>query len=80
MDVNRANAPSVAIIAGCTGLGNRQLLSEHHRTIPATTLRFTTANALTEFVSRDQPEPRCSRVSDRLANPSLTCLSVPSSP
>ena len=53
----------------------RQLLTEHHRTIPATTLRFTTASALAEFVSSDQPEPPRSRVSDRLAHPALTGLS-----
>jgi hypothetical protein len=53
----------------------RQLLNEHHRTITPTTLRFTTASALTEFVSSDQPEPPRSRVSDRLANPALTGLS-----
>jgi hypothetical protein len=53
----------------------RQLLAEHHRTIPATTLRFTTASALAEFVSSDQPEPPRSRVSDRLAHPALTGLS-----
>src|SRR5215207_7743388 len=53
----------------------RQLLAEHHRTIPATTLRFTTAAALTEFVSSGQPEPSRARVSDRLADPALTGLS-----
>ena len=53
----------------------RQLLTEHHRTIPATTLRFTTASALAEFVSSDQPEPPRSRVSDQLAHPTLTGLS-----
>src|SRR5919112_1577164 len=47
----------------------RQLLTEHHRTIPATTLRFTTASALAEFASSDQPEPPRSRVSDQLAHP-----------
>ncbi len=52
----------------------RQLLTEHHRTIPPTTLRFTTASALAQFVSSDQPEPPRSRVSDRLANPALTGL------
>jgi transposase len=52
----------------------RQLLTEHHRTIPATTLRFTTASALAEFVSSDQPEPPRSRVSDQLAHPTLTGL------
>jgi hypothetical protein len=53
----------------------RQLLNDHHHTIPATTLRFPTASALIEFVSSDQPEPPRSRVSDRLANPALTGLS-----
>src|SRR3954447_2010730 len=53
----------------------RQLLSELHRTITPTTLRFTTASALTEFVSSSQPEPQRSGVSDRLADPALTGLS-----
>jgi transposase len=53
----------------------RQLLSELHRTITPTTLRFTTASGLTEFVSSSQPEPQRSGVSDRLANPALTGLS-----
>jgi DNA-binding transcriptional regulator YdaS (Cro superfamily) len=53
----------------------RQLLHEHHRTIPPTTLRFTTANALAEFISAGQPEPPRSRVPDRLAKPALTGLS-----
>ena len=52
----------------------RQLLAEHHRTIPPTTLRFTAASALTEFVSRGQPEPPRSRVPDQLADPALTGL------
>lgn len=47
----------------------RQLLHEHHRTIPTTTLRLTTAAALTQFVSSSQPEPPRSHVSDQLANP-----------
>src|SRR4051794_24820567 len=53
----------------------RQLLNEHHRTITATTLRFTTASALAEFASSDEPEPLRSRVSDQLAHPTLTGLS-----
>ena len=53
----------------------RQLLAEHHRTIPATTLRFTTAGALAEFVSSGQSEPSRARVSNRLADPALTGLS-----
>src|SRR5215213_7433485 len=54
----------------------RQLLAEHHHTIPATTLRFTTtAGALAEFVSSGQSEPSRARVSNRLADPALTGLS-----
>ena len=53
----------------------RQLLNDHHHAIPATTLRFPTASALTAFASSDQPEPPRSRVSNRLANPALTGLS-----
>src|SRR4051812_26334414 len=53
----------------------RQLLNDHHHAIPATTLRFPTASALTEFASSDQPEPPRSRVSNRLATPALTGLS-----
>src|SRR4051795_5239375 len=55
----------------------RQLLNDHQHTIPATTLRFPTASALTEFASSDQPEPPRSRVSNQLANPALTGLSRP---
>ncbi len=50
----------------------RQLLAEQHHDIPATTLRFATASALTEFVSAGQSEPSRSRLADRLANPALT--------
>ena len=53
----------------------RQLLTEHHCSVLPTTLRFTTANALTEFVSSDQPTPQRSRLPDRLADPALTGLS-----
>src|SRR5215212_2957750 len=53
----------------------RQLLAEHHHTITPTTLRFTTAGALTEFVSSGQSEPSRARVSNRLADPALTGLS-----
>ncbi|HLZ38143.1 MAG TPA: hypothetical protein VKP64_10405, partial [Mycobacteriales bacterium] len=52
----------------------RQLLAEHHRTIPPTTLRFTAASTLTEFVSGGQPEPPRSHVPDQLADPALTGL------
>jgi hypothetical protein len=53
----------------------RQLLTEHHRTIAPTTLRFTTASVLTEFASSGQSEPQRSQVSNRLADPALTGLS-----
>jgi hypothetical protein len=36
----------------------RQLLIEHHRTIHPTTLRFTTTNALAQYLSSDQPQTR----------------------
>jgi hypothetical protein len=66
-----ANSIGQAIAETC------QLLTDHHRTIAATTLRFTTASALAQFVSNNQPEPPRSRVSDWLANPALTGLSRP---
>jgi transposase len=53
----------------------RQLLIEHHRTIHPTTLRFTTTNALTQYLSSDQPQPPRSRVPEQLAHPTLTGLS-----
>src|SRR3954447_9458512 len=40
----------------------RQLLTDHRHRIPATTLRFTTAGELAEFVSSGQSEPPRSRV------------------
>jgi transposase len=53
----------------------RQLLTEHRHTITPTTLRFTTASALAEFVSSDRPGPPRSHVSNRLADPALTGIS-----
>jgi hypothetical protein len=53
----------------------RQLLNEHHYTISPTTLRFTMASAVIEFVSSGEPAPPRSRVSDQLAHPALTGLS-----
>jgi transposase len=50
----------------------RQLLTEHARTIAPTTLRFITAAALREFVSRGQAEPPRTRVSELLSDPALT--------
>jgi len=49
----------------------RQLLTEHHRPIEATTLRFTTAAALSEFVASNDDQQR-SRLPDLLADPGLT--------
>jgi hypothetical protein len=53
----------------------RQLLNEHHHTIHPTTLRFTTTDALTQYLSGDQPEPSRSHLPERLADPALTGLS-----
>jgi hypothetical protein len=52
----------------------RQLLAEHGRTITPTTLRFATADALTEFVSGSGQGPTRPRLVDRLADPVLTGL------
>jgi transposase len=53
----------------------RQLLIEHHRAIHPTTLRFTTTNALAQYLSSDQPQPPRSCVPEQLAHPNLTGLS-----
>ncbi len=53
----------------------RQLFNEHGRTVSPTTLRFTSAAALREFVSGGQAEPARSRVSKLLADPALTGMS-----
>src|SRR3954467_6424653 len=50
----------------------RALLAEHGRTITASTLRFATADALTEFASGSRPEPARPRLGERLAAPALT--------
>jgi hypothetical protein len=49
----------------------RQLLAERGRTITPTTLRFATADALTEFLSGGGREPARPRLADRLAEPVL---------
>jgi transposase len=49
----------------------RQLLTEHRRPIEATTLRFTTAAALAEFLASSDDKQR-SRLPDLLADPGLT--------
>ena len=54
----------------------RQLLTEHHHTIEATTLRFSTAAALTEFVASNDDRQR-SRLPDLLADPTLTGMPRP---
>ncbi len=53
----------------------RQLLAEHGRTIAPTTLRFTTADSLTRFVSGHSEEPARPRLAERLADPALTGMS-----
>jgi hypothetical protein len=50
----------------------RALLAEHGHTIAASTLRFATADALTEFASGSRPEPARTRLAERLAQPALT--------
>src|SRR3954471_15282691 len=63
----------------------RQLLAEHGHTIAPSMLRFTTADALTEFASGSRPEPARPRLAERLAAPALTSMArrelpPPSSP
>jgi hypothetical protein len=54
----------------------RQLLTEHHHTIAATTLRFTSAAALTEFLtSTDSAVPARPQLPDLLSDPTLTGMS-----
>ena len=53
----------------------RQLLAEPGRTIAPTTLRFTTADSLTRFVSGHSEEPARPRLAERLADPALTGMS-----
>lgn len=52
----------------------RQLLTEHHHRITPTTLRFSTAAALNEFISSGEDEPARSRVPYQLSDPGLTGL------
>jgi hypothetical protein len=54
----------------------RQLLTEHHHNITTTPLRFTSADALTEFVtSADSAVPARSQVPGLLSDPTLTGMS-----
>jgi hypothetical protein len=53
----------------------RQVLSEHGRVIPATTLRYRTASALRDFASSSHAEPARSQVPDLLSDPALTGMS-----
>lgn len=69
-DLLAINANSIGAVIAET----RQLLTEHARTVPATTLRFSTATDLREFVASNQPEPTRSRVPDLLRAPALTGL------
>jgi transposase len=50
----------------------RQLLAEHGHTIHPSTLRFTTAAALTEFVAAGHEEHPRSRLPELLSDPALT--------
>src|SRR3954453_23374958 len=50
----------------------RQLLADHGRTIPASTLRFATVEALMAFASHSGQEPGRSRLAERLGDPALT--------
>ena len=54
----------------------RQLLTEHHHTIDASTLRFSTAAALTEFLASNDDQQR-SRLPDLLSDPTLTGMPRP---
>ena len=53
----------------------RQLLTEHGRAIPPSTLRFTSADQLTRFASGSEDLPARSRLPDLLADPALTGMS-----
>jgi hypothetical protein len=53
----------------------RQLLTEHGRSIAPITLRFATADAITDFISRSHTPIR-STVPDRLGDPILTGMSA----
>jgi hypothetical protein len=53
----------------------RQLLTEHNRAISPTTLRFTSAAALVDFVSGGGLEPARSRLPELLSDPALTGIS-----
>ncbi|MEU6784941.1 ISAzo13 family transposase [Nonomuraea angiospora] len=53
----------------------RKLLTEHHVTIPATTMRFTTAAQLRGFLDHDDIPAQRPRISETLSHPALTGMS-----
>lgn len=53
----------------------RKLLTEHHVTIPATTMRFTTAAQLRAFLDNDDIPAQRPRISETLSHPALTGMS-----
>ncbi len=72
-DLLGVNANSIGQAIAETG----QLLTEHHHPIGATTLRFTTATALADFVASNADQQQRSRLPDLLADPTLTGMPRP---
>jgi hypothetical protein len=53
----------------------RKLFTEHHVTIPATTMRFTTAAQLRGYLNNDDIPAQHPRISETLSHPALTGMS-----
>ncbi|WP_433347581.1 ISAzo13 family transposase [Microtetraspora malaysiensis] len=53
----------------------RKLLTEHQVTVPATTMRFTTAAQLHSFLDNDDVPTQRPRISETLSHPALTGMS-----
>ena len=53
----------------------RKLLTEHHVTVPATTMRFTTAAQLRDHLNNDEIPAQRPRISATLSHPALTGMS-----
>ncbi|MFF4779673.1 ISAzo13 family transposase [Microtetraspora fusca] len=53
----------------------RKLLTEHQVTVPATTVRFTTAEQLRSFLDNDDVPAQRPRISETLSHPALTGMS-----
>ncbi|MET9338207.1 ISAzo13 family transposase [Nonomuraea sp. NPDC003804] len=53
----------------------RKLLTEHQVTVPATTMRFTTAAQLRSFLDNDDVPAQRPRISETLSHPTLTGMS-----